>query len=158
MKLWLKNFQQTKVQEQLPSQANSIKHLRRVNTYPSEMLSVNCRGRSTSFFFFFSFIFIIWRLVTLQCCSGFCHTLTWISHTFTCVQVHFTRPPSPWYQNQTKISQKKRKSQANITDEHRQKTQESSTKGLTQGCQKPSNCKKKKKKKQNKQTKKTHHH
>ena len=34
---------------------------------------------------FFSFIFISWRLVTLQYCSGFCHTLTWISHGFTCV-------------------------------------------------------------------------
>ena len=28
------------------------------------------------FFFFFSFIFIIWRLITLQDCSGFYHTLT----------------------------------------------------------------------------------
>ena len=27
------------------------------------------------FFFFFSFIFISWRLITLQYCSGFCHTL-----------------------------------------------------------------------------------
>ena len=27
-------------------------------------------------FFFFSFILIIWRLITLQYCSGFCHTLT----------------------------------------------------------------------------------
>ena len=36
-------------------------------------------------FFFFSFIFISWRLITLQYCSGFCHTLTWISHRFTCV-------------------------------------------------------------------------
>ena len=35
--------------------------------------------------FFFSFIFISWRLITLQYCSGFCHTLTWISHGFTCV-------------------------------------------------------------------------
>ena len=34
---------------------------------------------------FFSFIFISWRLITLQYCSGFCHTLTWISHGFTCV-------------------------------------------------------------------------
>ena len=25
---------------------------------------------------FFSFIFISWRLITLQYCSGFCHTLT----------------------------------------------------------------------------------
>ena len=30
----------------------------------------------TFFFFFFSFIFISWRLITLQYCSGFCHTLT----------------------------------------------------------------------------------
>ena len=27
-------------------------------------------------FYFFSFIFISWRLITLQYCSGFCHTLT----------------------------------------------------------------------------------
>ena len=37
------------------------------------------------FFFFFPFIFISWRLITLQYCSHFCHTLTWISHGFTCV-------------------------------------------------------------------------
>ena len=35
--------------------------------------------------FFFSFIFISWRLIILQYCSGFSHTLTWISHGFTCV-------------------------------------------------------------------------
>ena len=34
---------------------------------------------------FFSFIFISWRLITLQYCSGFCHTLTWISHRFTSI-------------------------------------------------------------------------
>ena len=46
-----------------------------------------------SFFFFFvvrfylfiSFIFISWRLITSQHCSGFCHTLTWISHGVTCI-------------------------------------------------------------------------
>ena len=37
------------------------------------------------FFHFFSFIFISWRLITLQYCSGFCHTLTWMSHGFTCI-------------------------------------------------------------------------
>ena len=36
--------------------------------------------------FFFS-----WRLITLQYCSGFCHTLKWISHGFTCVP----HPDSP---------------------------------------------------------------
>ena len=35
------------------------------------------------------------------------------------LQTHSTRPPSPSYQIQTKIMQKKRKLQGNITDEHR---------------------------------------
>ena len=34
---------------------------------------------------FLKFIFISCRLITLQYCIGFCHTLTWISHGFTCV-------------------------------------------------------------------------
>ena len=33
--------------------------------------------------FFFLHFFFSWRLITLQYCSGFCHTLTWISHGFT---------------------------------------------------------------------------
>ena len=36
-----------------------------------------------SFSLFFLFIFISWRLITLQYCSDFCHTFTWISHEFT---------------------------------------------------------------------------
>ena len=35
--------------------------------------------------FFFPFIFISWRLITSQHCSGFCHTLTWISHGVICI-------------------------------------------------------------------------
>ena len=35
--------------------------------------------------FFFLFTFISWRLITLQYCSGFCYTLTWISHGLTCI-------------------------------------------------------------------------
>ena len=51
--------------------------------------------------FFFSFIFISWRLITLQYCNGFCHTLTWISHGFTCVPhpdppSHLLSMPSLW--------------------------------------------------------------
>ena len=42
--------------------------------------------------FFFPIIFIGWRLISLQYCSGFCHTLTWISHGFTCVP--HPEPPS----------------------------------------------------------------
>ena len=52
------------------------------------------------FFFFFPFVFISWRLITLQYCSGFCHILTWISHGFTCVPhpeppSHFSPHPIP---------------------------------------------------------------
>ena len=43
-------------------------------------------------FFFSPFIFISWRLITLQYCSGFCHTLTWVSHGFTCIS--HPDPPS----------------------------------------------------------------
>ena len=42
---------------------------------------------------FFSFIFISWRLITLQYGSGFCHKLTWISHGFTCIP-HPDPPPT----------------------------------------------------------------
>ena len=43
------------------------------------------------FFIYFHFILfsISWRLISLQYFSGFCHTLTWISHGFICIP-----PPS----------------------------------------------------------------
>ena len=34
---------------------------------------------------FFSIFLISWRLIILQYCSGFCHTLTWISLGYTCI-------------------------------------------------------------------------
>ena len=39
-------------------------------------LEENMEAHSSILFYFFSFIFISWRLITLQYCSGFCHTLT----------------------------------------------------------------------------------
>ena len=41
------------------------------------------------YLFFFPIIFISWKLITLQYDSGFCHTLTWISHGFTCVPLFY---------------------------------------------------------------------
>ena len=38
-----------------------------------------------SFFFFNQFIYFNWKLITLQYCGGFSHTLPWISHGCTCV-------------------------------------------------------------------------
>ena len=49
---------------------------------PSSYHSMHVKWK---FKIFFSFIFISWRLITLQYCSRFCHTLTWISHGLTCV-------------------------------------------------------------------------
>ena len=36
-------------------------------------------------YMYYRFIYFSWRLITLQYCGGFCHTLTWISHGCTCV-------------------------------------------------------------------------
>ena len=49
---------------------------------------------SRNFFnlFFCKLIYFNWRLITLQHCSGFCHTFTWISHGCTCVP--HPEPPS----------------------------------------------------------------
>ena len=46
----------------------------------------------SSYLLFFSFIYLSRRLITLQYSSGFCHTLIWISHGFTCVP--HPEPPS----------------------------------------------------------------
>ena len=61
------------------------------STYEVGKTSINKRGvgsfslylrfsfflcRNMIKFYFFPFIFISWRLITLQYCSGFCHTLT----------------------------------------------------------------------------------
>ena len=55
-------------------------------------ISICCYNSYNSYFYFFPFIFISWRLITLQHCSDFCHTLTWISHGFTCIP--HPNPPS----------------------------------------------------------------
>ena len=39
-------------------------------------ITVGGRSKKDVLQFFFPFIFISWRLITLQYCSGFCHTLT----------------------------------------------------------------------------------
>ena len=45
-----------------------------------------------TFPWFFFLIYFNWTLITLQYCSGFCHTFTWISHGFTCAP--HPEPPS----------------------------------------------------------------
>ena len=53
------------------------------------------------YLFFNYFIYFNWRLITLQYCSGFCHTLTWISHGNTCVP----HPETPSHLSPHPISQ-----------------------------------------------------
>ena len=68
--------------------------------FADELVWSSCSPRDSIFFFFhfqmflfFNFYFFIsWRLIILQYCSGFCHTLTWISRGFICVP--HTDPPS----------------------------------------------------------------
>ena len=50
------------------------------------------------FVFINLFIYFNWRVITLQYCSGFCHTLTWISHGCTCIphpEPPYHLPPHP---------------------------------------------------------------
>ena len=58
-----------------------VKFLNILNCLSSYIASVF--SFSPPHLFYFSFIFISGRLITLQYCSGFCHTLTWSSHGFT---------------------------------------------------------------------------
>ena len=55
---------------------------------PYDVLEAN----SLSFLKKILFIYFNWRLITLQYCGGFCHTLTRISHGCTCVP--HPEPPS----------------------------------------------------------------
>ena len=73
-----------------------------ISSHPSSMTwnSVFWKGfvdLQTNLFpsFFFKFICISWRLITLQHCSGFCHTLTWISHELWSSFWSPLPPPSP---------------------------------------------------------------
>ena len=58
--------------------------------YPSSSCFLS-NGYIPLFIFIFIF-FISWKLITLQYCSGFCHTLTRISNGFT--RVPHPDPPS----------------------------------------------------------------
>ena len=61
-------------------------------------MSLKAVPSSSVFVFLYKFIYFNWRLITLQYCSGFCHTLTWIHHGCTCVphpELPSHLPPHP---------------------------------------------------------------
>ena len=65
------------------------------------------------------FIYFNWRLITLQYCSGFCHTLTWISHGCTYVphpESPSHIPPYPIPQGHTSASAQNTLSHASNLD------------------------------------------
>ena len=80
------------------------------------LIMLYSKAKPYFFFIFFSpFIFISWRLITLQYCSGFCHTLTWISHGFTCIPhpdppSHLHPHPILFWKNETILHCAKRNS------------------------------------------------
>ena len=43
----------------------------------------------------FLIIYFNWRIITLQYCSVFCYTSTWINHGYTCVPASWTPLPPP---------------------------------------------------------------
>ena len=55
-------------------------------THPALILKLH------SWLSYLGLFFFNWRLITLQYCGGFCHTVTWISHVCTCVP--HPEPPS----------------------------------------------------------------
>ena len=79
--------------------------------YIADLVCYSVEINTTFYFIYFflpnlHFIFYFnWRLITLWYCSGFCHTLTWISHGCTCVP-HPERPlPTPSPSNPSGSSQ-----------------------------------------------------
>ena len=88
--------------KQLKKTNNEWLHLhevyRVVKIMEMECRTIDCQGLrrkrngSCCLFFYFLIFFISWRLITLQYCSGFCRTLTWISHGYTCIP--HPNPPS----------------------------------------------------------------
>ena len=62
----------------------------RGSSWSKDQTHISCICRQI--LFFSPFIFISSRLIILQYCRGFCHTLTWINHGFTCIS--HPNPPS----------------------------------------------------------------
>ena len=60
--------------------------------FSSPLLPVPGHSSHATEAFLEKIIYFNWRLITLPYCSGFCHTLTWISHGCTCVP--HPEPPS----------------------------------------------------------------
>ena len=48
---------------------------------------------------FFPSVFVSWMVITLQYCSGFCHTLTWIIMLHQIHMKRDMRPPDSWLSN-----------------------------------------------------------
>ena len=72
----------------------SINSLRLI--IPFRLLLFLFRGQLKFAYYFF--IYFNWRPITLKYCGGFCHTLTRISHGYTCVpHPEPLPPPSPYH-------------------------------------------------------------
>ena len=76
-----------------PTHTNQL-NLDRSSIYHGDLGEMQSRGGKLLLLFFFLFIFISWRLITVQYCSGFCHTLTWKFQVEPGPALVFTHPKS----------------------------------------------------------------
>ena len=71
-----------------------VKVLSQTPTWPPTRCVQSWKHYCTFFYHqFFKFIFN-WRITALQCCVGFCHMTTWISHQYTYVPSFLNLPPN----------------------------------------------------------------
>ena len=76
-------FTQTSLVGQMVMHVPTVRETQVQSLGPENFLEKEMTAHSS---IFFSFLFFFnWKLITLQYCSGFCHTLTWVSHGCTCV-------------------------------------------------------------------------
>ena len=78
----------------MQKQHKSLKYLSDCNELNIIMFLTLLKEKYMGDSFFKKIIYFNWRRITLQCCDGFCHTLTLISHGYTCVPLSWTPLPS----------------------------------------------------------------
>ena len=56
-----------------------------VGSLPRVLLESPGLGLDSFNLVFLKFIYFNWKIITLQYCIGFCHTVTWINHRYICI-------------------------------------------------------------------------
>ena len=59
-----------------------------------QRLTEHCREEKVVHNSITFFCFLIWKIIALQCCVGFCYTTTWISYKYTYIPLLLSLPPT----------------------------------------------------------------